>query len=158
MTAAVGDAPGVTRAHDNDAQELAAVLRDARADRTDLPDWSLSSLTQALSDPAGIVLVARFTGREEAAGFLAARAVAHETEIDMVAVRRSMRRRGVGRALTAALLTHTPGVDVVLEVAADNGPARALYAAFNFERVGARARYYSDGTDALILRRTCVAD
>jgi [ribosomal protein S18]-alanine N-acetyltransferase len=40
-----------------------------------------------------------------------------------------------------------------LEVAAANGPALALYAREGFTEVGRRRRYYSDGTDALVLRR-----
>jgi ribosomal-protein-alanine N-acetyltransferase len=44
-----------------------------------------------------------------------------------------------------------------LEVAADNAPARALYAATGWEQTGARRGYYTtpEGTkiDALILRR-----
>ena len=38
-----------------------------------------------------------------------------------------------------------------LEVSEANEPALRLYAAAGFEPVGRRARYYADGTDALVL-------
>ena len=41
-----------------------------------------------------------------------------------------------------------------LEVAVTNHAARALYAAHGFTEAGLRRHYYSDGTDALILRST----
>jgi ribosomal-protein-alanine N-acetyltransferase len=46
-----------------------------------------------------------------------------------------------------------------LEVAAANAPARALYAAAGYQRVGERRGYYAGGIDALVLARplTCGA-
>jgi ribosomal-protein-alanine N-acetyltransferase len=41
-----------------------------------------------------------------------------------------------------------------LEVAERNGAARALYAAAGFAAAGRRRRYYPDGADALVLRRS----
>jgi ribosomal-protein-alanine N-acetyltransferase len=41
-----------------------------------------------------------------------------------------------------------------LEVSEVNAPARALYARAGAEEVGRRRRYYSDGSDALVLRIT----
>ena len=41
-----------------------------------------------------------------------------------------------------------------LEVATSNVAARGLYGRAGFEAVGLRRRYYADGTDALVLRRT----
>jgi ribosomal-protein-alanine N-acetyltransferase len=46
---------------------------------------------------------------------------------------------------------------MVLEVAVTNDAARALYGAHGFAEAGLRRRYYSDGTDALILRSTLQA-
>jgi ribosomal-protein-alanine N-acetyltransferase len=45
-------------------------------------------------------------------------------------------------------------VAMFLEVAVTNTAARALYAAHGFTEAGLRRRYYSDGTDALVLRST----
>ena len=77
--------------------------------------------------------------------------------INNVAVRRDAQRRGVGRALVAALLdvAGQAGVDqTLLEVAADNLPAQALYSRFGFETVGVRKGYYQpSNTDAWVMRR-----
>ncbi|MEV0268497.1 MAG: ribosomal protein S18-alanine N-acetyltransferase [Hamadaea sp.] len=80
-----------------------------------------------------------------------------EAWINNVAVRRDAQRRGIGRALVAALLdvASRAGIDqTLLEVAADNKPAQALYADFGFETVGVRKRYYQpSNTDAWVMRR-----
>jgi [ribosomal protein S18]-alanine N-acetyltransferase len=47
---------------------------------------------------------------------------------------------------------------MLLEVAAGNAPARALYAAAGFAEVGKRRRYYPDGSDALVLAAALVPD
>jgi ribosomal-protein-alanine N-acetyltransferase len=77
--------------------------------------------------------------------------------INNVAVRRDAQRRGVGRTLVAALLdvAGQSGVEqTLLEVAADNVPAQALYSRFGFETVGVRKGYYQpSNTDAWVMRR-----
>lgn len=76
--------------------------------------------------------------------------------INNVAVRRDAQRRSIGRTLVSALLDVAikAGVrDVLLEVASDNEPAQALYAAFGFERIGVRRGYYQPtNTDAYVMR------
>ena len=42
---------------------------------------------------------------------------------------------------------------IFLEVAADNDPARALYATNGFNQIGVRPKYY-DGTDAILMEKT----
>ena len=61
---------------------------------------------------------------------------------------------GLHRAIHIA--TYGAGA-MFLEVAAGNAPALALYAREGFAEVGRRRRYYSDGTDALVLRRDLTA-
>jgi ribosomal-protein-alanine N-acetyltransferase len=81
-----------------------------------------------------------------------------EAWINNIAVRRDRQRRGVGRVLLAALLARAAAGgarSVLLEVAADNGPAQRLYDAYGFEVVGVRRGYYQPGgVDALVMRRT----
>ena len=80
-----------------------------------------------------------------------------EAWVNNMAVRRDHQRRGVGRVLLEELLLiarehgarHT-----LLEVAADNTPAQALYDAYGFEPIARRKNYYqASGTDALVMRR-----
>ncbi|HYN29482.1 MAG TPA: ribosomal protein S18-alanine N-acetyltransferase [Dermatophilaceae bacterium] len=75
-----------------------------------------------------------------------------------LAVAPAARGTGLGRRLLAALEAEAVarGATVMmLEVRADNAPARALYAAAGYEQVRVRRRYYSPGdVDAHVLRRT----
>jgi [ribosomal protein S18]-alanine N-acetyltransferase len=90
-------------------------------------------------------------------GMILARVAADEAEILTLAVLPDRRRRGLGSALLRAAMTSTGAlgaVSVFLEVAVTNHGARALYVAHGFVEAGLRRRYYSDGTDALILRST----
>jgi [ribosomal protein S18]-alanine N-acetyltransferase len=70
--------------------------------------------------------------------------------------RSAARRRGLGALLMAGALAQAVAggaAAMLLEVAADNDAARALYARLGFEEVGRRRRYYADGRDALVLKR-----
>ena len=86
-----------------------------------------------------------------------ARVAADEAEILTLAVDPGQRRRGLGSALLRAAMDRAAGLGAMsmfLEVAVTNHAARALYAAHGFIEAGLRRRYYSDGTDALVLRST----
>ncbi|WP_328824253.1 ribosomal protein S18-alanine N-acetyltransferase [Verrucosispora sioxanthis] len=81
-----------------------------------------------------------------------------EAWVQNIAVRRDAQRRGIGRLLLEALLAETTRLGVravLLEVAADNGPAQRLYATYGFEPIGVRRGYYQpSNTDALVMQRT----
>ena len=83
---------------------------------------------------------------------------AGEAHILNLCIADAWRRRGIGRALLLALLTHARdrGVrDAFLEVRRSNRAAIALYHALGFECVGTRRSYYQaqDGReDALVYR------
>lgn len=66
--------------------------------------------------------------------------------------------RGLGARLVEHLLERAAAEGarhVMLEVRADNGPARSLYTAREFEIISTRHRYYQPGdVDALVMRRT----
>jgi len=90
-------------------------------------------------------------------GMILARVVADEAEVLTLAVAPAARRGGLGtRLLDAAmtLATSRGARTAFLEVSTANAAARALYARAGFTPTGRRPRYYADGTDALILRRT----
>jgi len=96
--------------------------------------------TLGLIDPAGGVLLARLAGRE--------------AELLTLAVCPEVRRRGLARALLTRAMAEAAAAGaerIVLEVAAINAPARALYEAAGFCGVGRRPGYYADHSDALVL-------
>jgi ribosomal-protein-alanine N-acetyltransferase len=88
------------------------------------------------------------------------RLAADEAEILTLAVAPEARRRGRARALLKAAQAHAAAGGarrLVLEVAEDNAPARALYAAAGFGPVGRRRGYYDRAAgaaaDALVLAK-----
>jgi ribosomal-protein-alanine N-acetyltransferase len=92
-----------------------------------------------------------------AGGMILARVAADEAEILTLAVAPEQRRGGVGSALLSAAMDRAAergAVRMFLEVAVTNDAARALYSAHGFTEAGLRRQYYTDGTDALILRST----
>jgi ribosomal-protein-alanine N-acetyltransferase len=79
-----------------------------------------------------------------------------EAEIHTIGVHPDYQRRGVGRRLLAALLTHADaaGATVFLEVRTDNDAAFQMYRSTGFEPLGVRRNYYSpSGADAFTMCR-----
>lgn len=116
--------------------------------------WSEAEFAALLASPLVFAL-------SEPGGFLLGRAVAGEAELLTVAVAPDQRRKGHGAALVRAFLQEAEARNAdsaFLEVAADNAPAIALYAAAGFIPAGKRRGYYTglDGRaqDALILVRS----
>ncbi len=85
-------------------------------------------------------------------GFVLLRLVLDEGEIITIGV--TAPRQGIGRGLMLHALGDAArrGIRKIhLEVAQQNTPARALYAALCFVQTGRRKAYYPDGGDALTL-------
>jgi ribosomal-protein-alanine acetyltransferase len=87
-------------------------------------------------------------------GFLVARRVVSEWELENIAVAPEVRRKGCGQRLLDALLSHaaeTNGDSVFLEVRESNAAARALYHRAGFRQAGQRKSYYTNPTEDAIL-------
>ncbi len=84
--------------------------------------------------------------------------VFEELRLMNVAVRGTMRRQGVGRALVmeaCRLGLEQAATRAVLEVRASNDAARSLYTQMGFRQVGRRPQYYTHPTeDALLMEMT----
>jgi ribosomal-protein-alanine N-acetyltransferase len=80
-------------------------------------------------------------------------------DVMTVAVVPAARGSGLGDLLVSELLRHAAeggAGSVMLEIRADNGPARRLYERHGFEEVSVRRRYYQpDGVDAIVMRARC---
>lgn len=80
-----------------------------------------------------------------------------EAWINNIGVRPDRQRRGHGRLLLDSLLGYGRAHGArftLLEVAADNVAAQALYDAYGFDVVGVRRGYYQpSNTDALVMKR-----
>ncbi len=111
--------------------------------------WGADAMALQLSLPGA------FGHIDPAGGLVLARVILDEAEILTLAVARECRGRGLGAGLMRQAMRTAAArgaATMVLEVAADNGPARALYARQAFLQVGRRRQYYPGGIDALILR------
>ena len=134
--------------------------------------WSEEQYRQAVQpgsrDPDRLVLVAE--GSPPAAGedrdrgpglailgFLVARQIAPEWELENIVVAPAARRKGLGRQLLEALFAaarQTESQSLFLEVRESNTAARRLYERLGFEQTGRRKAYYaSPAEDAILYRR-----
>lgn len=91
-------------------------------------------------------------------GFLVARHLAPEWELENIVVAPSARRQGLGNRLLNALLAaarETHSASVFLEVRESNSAARTLYEKAGFKQTGRRKSYYTDPLeDAVLYRQT----
>jgi ribosomal-protein-alanine N-acetyltransferase len=138
--------PGLHRAAPADAEVMAAIHASAfpPADT-----WSrdVFSLQIALPNVFGLL--------HEAGGLILVRVAADEAEILTLAVSPDVRRGGIGAALLreATTLAGTAGAQTIfLEVSVANSTAHRLYTRAGFVQAGRRRHYYSDRSDALVLR------
>lgn len=74
-----------------------------------------------------------------------------------LAVAPEVRRRGIGRALLAALEAALPDGDLTLMVEADNPAAQALYRAAGYASVGRSPDYYGRGRAGIWMRKSRTA-
>jgi ribosomal-protein-alanine N-acetyltransferase len=147
-----GEQP-LTSATPPHAEALAAIHAAAYATTH---RWDADSFARLLAQPGVYGLI------DPAGGMVLARIAADEAEILTLGVAPHARRAGRATAMLRAAEAHAAAAGartMFLEVAADNAPARALYAASGYRQAGKRRAYYADGTDALVLARslTCGA-
>ncbi|MES2642537.1 MAG: ribosomal protein S18-alanine N-acetyltransferase [Myxococcota bacterium] len=114
--------------------------------------WTRNMLSDELSRPGGVFLVIGDAGRPRA--FAIGWAVLDDLHILQVAVEPAARRLGLGREVLTALEARAVSAENAwLEVRRDNVAAIGLYEAFDYRAVGCRPKYYTDGCDALLLRK-----
>jgi len=101
---------------------------------------------------SGIVLVAEEAGN--VSGFVCAKNVAGDWEIENMVVAEHGRRHGIGGGLLDELLRRVrqqAGAAVWLEVRESNHPARRLYEKHGFRETGRRRGYYRDPVEDAVL-------
>ncbi|NUR08048.1 MAG: GNAT family N-acetyltransferase [Nocardioidaceae bacterium] len=107
--------------------------------------WSPASVREELTGDGRTAVVADEDG---VVGYAVTRRAGDVVDLQRIAVAPAYRRRGLARALLAAV-TEPP---MMLEVSAANEPALAFYAAEGYVEVDRRRRYYRDGSDAVVMR------
>ena len=102
----------------------------------------------------GVVLVAEAEERGKLCGFVCAKAVLGEWEIENVVVAAEFLRRGVASELMRGLIQRAKSeaaTVIRLEVRESNLPARALYVRHGFREAGRRRSYYRGPAEDAIL-------
>jgi len=111
--------------------------------------WSEDLVAAAIEAEHGTVLI-------DGADAYGAIAVAGDVaDLERIAVMPSRRRQGVARRLLDALCSaaRSEGATrMLLEVAANNESAIALYTSCGFTTISRRAGYYRGGVDALVMQ------
>jgi [ribosomal protein S18]-alanine N-acetyltransferase len=133
-----------------DLPSLIAVEKDAPT----AAHWSLEQYQSACSElePQRMLLVIEEDSTIQ--GFLAARAVDQEWEIENLAITVSVRRRGLGTRLVEHflhLVRRQSGASVFLEVRESNRAARGLYEQCGFLESGRRKNYYQNPKEDAVL-------
>lgn len=121
--------------------------------------WDAASFRSLLAGAGTECLAARME-QGEMVGFVLYQACVDEAEILTIGVRQDVQRKGTARALMQAAIANleSSGIKrIVLEVAADNAAATALYSNLGFVEIGRRSAYYvqhrKQPIDALVLAR-----
>lgn len=97
-------------------------------------------------------LVAECEGK--VCGFICARIVAGEWEIENIVVAEKLQRRGIAAELMHALIREwekCAGTALLLEVRESNTAARSLYTKYGLREVGRRRAYYSEPVEEAVL-------
>jgi len=134
--------------------------------------WTERQYRQAVQpdsdDPERLVLVAEESlpaadaveaGRDSGSGllgFLVARHLASEWELENIVVAPAARLKGLGKRLLDTLLAaarETDSEPVFLEVRESNTAARILYEKAGFQQTGRRKSYYTDPPEDAIVYR-----
>jgi [ribosomal protein S18]-alanine N-acetyltransferase len=94
---------------------------------------------------------------DEVVGYAVTMRSADLADLQRIGVRPDHRRQGVARTLLDEALAHARdegATRMLLEVSARNTDALAFYAAADFVEIDRRRRYYRDGSDAVVMRRS----
>ena len=98
-----------------------------------------------------------FIKHNHVVGFLIYEDTIDESSLILLYVEKNMRNQKIGSLL---LDYYISGIRsnikrIILEVSKNNKIAISLYNKFDFNQVGIRKKYYQDGSDAIIMERSC---
>lgn len=116
--------------------------------------WSREQFWSELAQPTRSYVVAMDDGA--VVGYAGTFCLTPDADIQTVGVAAEHQGRGIARQMLDSLLAHVDSAGAthtMLEVRAGNDAALALYHRLGFVEISRRPRYYSDGADAIIMRR-----
>jgi ribosomal-protein-alanine N-acetyltransferase len=123
----------------------------------EVPRWPREAYAAVL-DPVAtvrrIALVAVSPDQDGVVGFLVARVLMPQAELESIAVLAAEQRRGTGRKLLEAMAEELRGAGVreaLLEVRVSNQAAFDFYRSLGWVETGRRPRYYADPEEDAVL-------
>ncbi|MFC6086967.1 ribosomal protein S18-alanine N-acetyltransferase [Sphaerisporangium aureirubrum] len=140
--------------------DLPAVLTIERA-TFPFDAWSEGMLRGELHDQPRTRHYIVAVADERIVGYAGLAAAGDQADVQTIAVAADRQRAGIGSAMLRELLAEAErrgATAIFLEVRADNPAAQGMYERFGFERIGVRRDYYDDGTDAIIMALTRLAE
>lgn len=96
-----------------------------------------------------------YEGEGQILGYAGLCTVLPFADVQTIAIHPDAQGQGLGRKLMQVMIERARqrnARDVMLEVRKDNPVAIGLYLSLGFSKIHERAKYYRDGTDALIMR------
>ena len=133
-----------------DIEKITALERECFSD-----PWTADMFVLSLERPFFHGILIEENG--EVLGYACQTVLFEDAEIENVAVAPAWRKNGLGKRLMERLVADAKGLEaeqIFLEVRVSNSPAIALYRGFGFEDVRIRKRYYADGEDALVMKKS----
>lgn len=118
--------------------------------------WDEESLLDDL-ERAGRLVVVSVDDDDAPVGYAITTLAGDFVDLARIGVDPARQREGIAAALLDHVLAQADddGADrMLLEVSAVNPEALAFYAASGFEQIDTRPRYYKDGSDAIVMRRS----
>ncbi len=148
------DPIAIREATERDITEMLRLERSSNgaAHWTELQYQSLIGANDA--DNSTLALVAECEANPAVLGFLIARHLPPEWELENIVVALEARGKRIGTRLMEELLARAQKTDsqaVFLEVRESNAPARALYERLGFHQTGRRKSYYSSPIEDAVL-------
>ena len=119
------------------------------------PADAAETLADAMNETEGLSSPADLSADLQLIGYAGGWVVDGDVQILKVGVDPAWRRHGIARELLSRVASDARDLGArtcSLEVRAGNEGAQAFYRALDFESLGKRPRYYSDGEDALIMQ------
>ncbi len=117
--------------------------------------WSYQMLATCFTSPSFYGILCEDGG--EIIGYGGITVAADSADIENIAVAEAYRRCGAGGEMLARLAERawkSGAADVYLEVRVSNTPALMMYLKNGFNGVYARTRYYPDGEDCLVMKKS----
>jgi ribosomal-protein-alanine N-acetyltransferase len=146
--------PAIRSAMLDDLPAILAIERQAAS----AAHWPAKEYEKLVT--TGVVLVAEQAGKVR--GFVCAKTLAGEWEIENVVVATEFLRQGIADQLMRALIEQAEkgaASRILLEVRESNQPARRFYEKHAFREVGRRHTYYNNPLeDAILYARRCASE